>query len=133
MDHLSGMDAAFLHLETPEMPMHVGSLMVLDLPQGQSEDFFERVKEHVGRRLHLARVLQRKLALMPFELANPVWVDDEDLDLEHHVRQIMVPRPGSVEQVERLVGRLHSSLLDRSRPLWEMVVITGLARIFHEQ
>jgi diacylglycerol O-acyltransferase / wax synthase len=126
MDHLSGMDAAFLHLETPEMPMHVGSLMVLDVPKGQSEDFFEHVKDHVGRRLHLARVFQRKLALMPFELANPVWVDDEDVDLEHHVRQIMVPRPGSPEQVERLIGRLHSSLLDRSRPLWEMVVITGL-------
>ncbi|HJV69617.1 wax ester/triacylglycerol synthase family O-acyltransferase [Ideonella sp.] len=127
MDHLSGMDASFLHLETPEMPMHVGSLLVLDLPEGYTGDFYEDVKRHVATRLHLAKVFQRKLALMPFELANPVWVDDEDLDLDHHIRHIIVPRPGTREQLERLVGRLHSPLLDRSRPLWEMVVIEGLA------
>ncbi len=127
MDHLSGMDASFLHLETPEMPMHVGSLMVMDLPEGHAGDFYEDVKRHVAKRLHLARVFQRKLALMPFELANPVWVDDEDLDIDHHIRHIIVPRPGTREQLERLVGRLHSPLLDRSRPLWGMVVIEGLA------
>lgn len=126
MDHLSGMDASFLHLETPEMPMHVGSLMVLDLPEGHDGDFYEDVKRHVGTRLHLAKVFQRKLALMPFDLANPVWVDDEDLDIDHHIRHVIMPRPGTPEQLERLVGRLHSSLLDRSRPLWEMVVIEGL-------
>jgi diacylglycerol O-acyltransferase / wax synthase len=126
MDHLSGMDASFLHLETPEMPMHVGSLMVLDLPDGHTGDFYEDVKQHVAKRMHLARVFQRKLALMPFELANPVWVDDEDLDIDHHIRHIIVPRPGTREQLERLVGRLHSPLLDRSRPLWELVVIEGL-------
>lgn len=127
MNHLSGMDASFLHLETPEMPMHVGSLMVLDLPEGHAGDFYEDVKSHVATRLHLAKVFQRKLALMPFELANPVWVDDEDLDIDHHIRHIIVPRPGTREQLERLVSRLHSPLLDRSRPLWEMVVIEGLA------
>lgn len=127
MHHLSGMDAAFLHLETPEMPMHVGSLLLLDLPQGHAGDFYEDVKAHVGRRLHLARVFQRKLALMPFELTNPVWVDDEDVDLDHHVRHVMLPRPGTHEQLEKMVGRLQSPLLDRSRPLWEMVVISGLA------
>lgn len=127
MNHLSGMDASFLHLETPEMPMHVGSLMVLDLPEGYVGDFYENVKTHVGKRLHLAKVFQRKLALMPFELANPVWVDDEDLDIDHHIRHLIVPRPGTREQLERLVSRLHSPLLDRSRPLWEMVVIEGLA------
>lgn len=127
MDHLSGMDASFLHLETPEMPMHVGSLMVLDLPAGYAGDFYEDVKHHVSTRLHLASVFQRKLALMPFELANPVWVEDEDLDIDHHIRHIMMPRPGTPEQLERLVGRLHSPLLDRSRPLWEIAVIEGLA------
>jgi WS/DGAT/MGAT family acyltransferase len=127
MDHLSGMDASFLHMETPEMPMHVGSLMVLDLPAGYTGDFFEDVKRHVSQRLHLASVFQRKLALMPFELANPVWVDDEDLDIDHHIRHIIMPRPGTPDQLERLVARLHSPLLDRSRPLWELVVIEGLA------
>jgi len=126
MDHLSGMDAAFLHLETPEMPMHVSSLLVLELPPGNEGDFYEDVKQHVARRLHLAKVFQRKLALMPFELTNPVWVDDEDVDLDHHIRHTVMPRPGTHEQLEKLIGRLHSPLLDRSRPLWEMVVIEGL-------
>ena len=126
MKHLSGMDASFLHLETPEMPMHVGSLQLLDLPAGYEGDFYEDVKRYMASRMHLAEVFQRKLALMPFELANPVWVDDEDLDLDYHVRHVILPRPGTHAQLEQYVARLHSSLLDRSRPLWEIYVIEGL-------
>jgi WS/DGAT/MGAT family acyltransferase len=125
MQHLSGLDASFLYLETPEMPMHVGSLQLLDLPEGYLGDFYDNVREHIARRMHLAPLFQRKLALMPFELANPVWVDDEDVDLDYHVRRVSLSRPGSMLQLEQMVGRLHSSLLDRSRPLWEFYVIEG--------
>ena len=126
MIHLSGMDASFLHLETPEMPMHVGSLQIADLPEGYAGDYYEDVKRWMATRMHLASVFQRKLALMPFDLANPVWVDDEDIDLDYHVRHVILPRPGTLEQLEKYVARLHSSLLDRSRPLWEIYVIEGL-------
>ena len=126
MDHLSGMDASFLHLETPESPMHVGSLQLVDLPPGYEGDFAEDAKKYLSGRLHLASVFVRKLAMMPFDLANPVWVDDGDLDLDHHIRHVIMPRPGTMAQLERLVGRLHSTLLDRSRPLWEMYIIEGL-------
>jgi diacylglycerol O-acyltransferase len=126
MDHLSGMDASFLHLETPESPMHVGSLQLIDLPPGYEGDFAEDAKKYLSGRLHLASVFVRKLAMMPFDLANPVWVDDDDLDLDHHIHHVIMPRPGTLAQLERLVGRLHSSLLDRSRPLWEMHIIEGL-------
>ena len=126
MDHLSGMDASFLHLETPESPMHVGSLQLIDLPPGYEGDFAEDAKKYLSGRLHLASVFVRKLAMMPFDLANPVWVDDDDLDLDHHIHHVIMPRPGTMAQLERLVGRLHSSLLDRSRPLWEMHIIEGL-------
>ena len=126
MNHLSGMDASFLHLETPEMPMHVGSLQIADLPDGYEGDYYEDVKRWMASRMHLASVFQRKLALMPFDLANPVWVDDEDVDLDYHVRHVILPRPGTMEQLEKYVARLHSSLLDRSRPLWEIYVIEGL-------
>lgn len=126
MDHLSGMDATFLHIETPEMPMHVGGLCIVQLPDGYSGDFWQDVKAHIGRCLHLALVFTRKLALMPFELANPVWVDDDDVDLDYHVRRVVLAKPGTRAQLETLVGRLHSTLLDRSRPLWEIVVIEGL-------
>jgi diacylglycerol O-acyltransferase / wax synthase len=126
MKHLSGLDALFLHLESPEMPMHVGSLNVLDLPPGYSGDFYEDAKARVAERMHLAELFTRKLALMPFDLANPVWVPDDDIDLDYHVRHVSLPKPGSNRQLQQYVARLHSSLLDRSRPLWEFFVIDGL-------
>ena len=126
MNHLSGMDASFLHFETPEMPMHVGSRQIVDLPEGYAGDYCEDVKRDVAGRMHLADVFQRKLALMPFELANPVWADDEDLDIDYHVRPVILLRPGTWVQLERYVARLHSGLLERSRPLWETCVIEGL-------
>jgi WS/DGAT/MGAT family acyltransferase len=126
MHHLSSLDASFLHFETPETPMHVGSLMILELPPGYKGDYYEDAKATIGNRLHLSAVLTRKLAQMPFELAEPVWIEDDDVDLDYHVRSLTLRRPGSMDQLQQLIGRLHSSLLDRSRPLWEMYVIEGL-------
>ena len=126
MDHLSGLDATFLYLETPENPMHVGSVHVYELPPGYEGDFVEDVRRHIGSRMHLAPVFERKLLDMPFELANPVWIHDEHIDLEYHIRSTVLPKPGTREQLDKLVGRLHSNLLDRSRPLWEFYVIEGL-------
>ena len=126
MKHLSGLDASFLHLETPEMPMHVGALHLLDLPAGLHGEYIDAVKRHIADRMHLATVFGKKLALMPFDIANPVWVDDDDVDLDYHIRQVSLPKPGTQAQLEAYVGRLHSSLLDRSRPLWEFYVFSGL-------
>ena len=127
MHHLSGLDAAFLYLETPETPMHVASLHVYELPEGYEGDFVEDVRRHIAGRLHMAPVFRRVLVNMPFELANPVWAIENDVDLEYHIRSTVLPKPGSRAQLDRLIGRLHSSLLDRSRPLWEFYVIEGLA------
>ena len=126
MDHLSGLDATFLYMETPETPMHVGGLNIYELPAGYEGDFLDNLREHIARRMHLAPVFRRKLVNMPFELANPIWVADDDLDLEYHIRSTVLPKPGTRAQLDKLVGRLHSSLLDRSRPLWEFYVIEGL-------
>lgn len=127
MDHLSTVDASFLHLETPETPMHVGSLMLFELPEGYTGDYYDDVKALIGQRMHLCSLFHRKLAQMPFELADPVWIDDPDVDLDYHVRSVSLRKPGSMAQLEVLIARLHSSLLDRSRPLWEVYVIEGLA------
>lgn len=126
MKHLSGLDSAFLHLESPEMPMHIGSLNVLDLPDGYVGDFYEDTKANIQKRMHLAEIFTRKLALMPLDISNPVWVEDEDIDLDYHIRHVTLPKPGSNRQLQQYVARLHSSLLDRSRPLWEFFVIDGL-------
>lgn len=126
MKQLSGLDAAFLHLELPEMPMHIGALHLFDLPEGYRGDFYEEVKAHVASRMHLARLFTKKLAHLPLDFANPVWVEDDEVDLDYHVQRVMLPRPGTMVQLEAVAARLHSHLLDRSRPLWEFHVIEGL-------
>jgi diacylglycerol O-acyltransferase / wax synthase len=126
MNHLTSIDASFLHVESPETPMHVGSLMLLELPAGYSGDYYDDVKAVIAERLPRVQAFNRKLAPMPFELADPLWVEDPEIDLDYHVRHQTLRKPGTRVQLEQLVGRLHSSLLDRSRPLWEIYVIEGL-------
>lgn len=69
MKHLSGMDASVLHLETTEIPKHVGGMHTLELAAGYRGDFYEDFKRHSANRLHSSQVFKRKLALMPFELS----------------------------------------------------------------
>ena len=126
MKALSGVDGAFLHLETPETPMHVGSLHLFDLPSGYAGDFHDDIKRQMRKRLHLAPVFTRRLAPMPLQLANPVWVEEDRVDLDYHVQRLTLPCPGTQAQLEDCAGELHSQLLDRSRPLWRLAVIDGL-------
>ena len=124
--HLSAIDAGFLYLETPEMPMHVGALYLLKPPAHGTDNYVAEYKAMIESRMHLAPLFTHKLANMPFDLANPVWIEDDDIDIDYHIRQVTLTKPGTMEQLEKLIGRLHSSLLDRSRPLWEFFIIDGL-------
>ncbi len=126
MKPLSGLDGMFLHLETPATPMHVGSLSLLEPPASYRGDFCKAVERLYARRLPLALVLSRKLAAMPLQLANPIWVQVDDVDMKYHIQRVVLPRPGTQEQLEECVGRLHSILLDRARPLWMVYIIEGL-------
>lgn len=126
MKHLSALDALFLHLETPETPMHVGSLMLLARPKG-GKDVFTAIRDHIARRLHLAPVFTRKLGPMPLAVANPVWLPAGRIDLDYHFRRLTLLKPGTQAQLEEAVARLHAGMLDRDRPLWQFTVIEGLA------
>ncbi|WP_426106167.1 WS/DGAT/MGAT family O-acyltransferase [Massilia sp. TSP1-1-2] len=126
MKHLSALDATFLHLETLDMPMHVGALHLLDLPAGLKGEYIDALKRHIQKRMHLAAVFGKKLVFMPLDIANPVWVDAGDVDLDYHIGQVSLPAPGTQLQLETCVARLHAGLLDRSRPLWEFYLIGGL-------
>jgi diacylglycerol O-acyltransferase / wax synthase len=126
MKRLSGLDGMFLHLETREAPMHVGSLALLDLPKGYRGDFLKDVKRLYSRRIPLAPVLSRTLLELPLHMANPVWVQAESIDLDAHIRRIVLPKPGTQAQLEDCVGQLHSIPLDRTRPLWSVCIIEGL-------
>ena len=126
MQPLSGLDALFLQLESPEMPMHVGSLSLLELPAGYRGDFVEDLRQLIAARLHLAPAFRRRLVAMPLGLANPAWLRTRDVDLAHHIRRVTLPRPGTLAQLHACVGRLHAQRLARDRPLWQLFVIDGL-------
>lgn len=129
MKHLSALDAVFLQLETPATPMHVGSLMLLDPPKrkGSRADAFASIRDHLGGRMHLAPVFSRKLAFIPGDIANPIWLEGERPDVGHHVRRHTLPKPGTPAQLEAAVAKLHEGMLERDRPLWQFTVIDGLA------
>lgn len=127
MKTLSGLDGAFLHLETEATPMHVASLHRFDPPAGRRIDFLAEIRRQLRRRLSLAPVLTRRLAPMPLQLANPVWVEDRAIDVDQHVTGLVLPAPGGQRELEDCVAALHSQLLDRQRPLWHITVIEGLA------
>ena len=125
MDRLSALDASFLYGETPESPMHVAGLAIFSSsPAGT--DVFAMFRDHLKSRLHLVPFFERKLALAPIQLDHPVWVHDDNLDFDYHFRHTSLPKPGTQEQLEKLVARLHMILLDRARPLWQYYVIEGL-------
>lgn len=126
MKQLPGLDASFLHLETPQMPMHVGALHNFELPAGYSGDFLADMRSHMAQRLVLTPALRQKLVKMPLNLSNPVWIDAEP-DLEQHIVGIALPKGSGQAELEAQVGRLHPVLLDRSRPLWKFHVFSGLA------
>jgi diacylglycerol O-acyltransferase / wax synthase len=124
---LTGLDGVFLDLETPATPMHVGSVHLFARPEGRERDFYLAVRRLLAGGTRVAPVLGRRLAEVPLHLAHPVWVEGEEIDLDFHVRRVRVPAPGDQAALEDCVAELHSQLMDRSRPLWTIYVLEGLA------
>ncbi len=126
MKTLSGLDASFLYLECAEMPMHVGSLHVYELPEGFSGSFHQAVQVHVAARLHLVPLFNQQLAPMPLNVGHPSWVRAEAVDLDLHVRRAATKKL-SVLEVQAQCAQLHAQLLERSRPLWEFHIFDRVA------
>ncbi|MBB4843681.1 diacylglycerol O-acyltransferase [Paucibacter oligotrophus] len=121
---LTPMDAAFLLLERRRLPMHVAGLYIFSPPPGSAADHVKRLYERW--RGHLQ-------AEPPFNLhpeghmSGWAWQTDEAFDVDYHLRHLALPEPGRIRELLALVSRLHGTLLDRSRPLWEVYLIEGLA------
>jgi diacylglycerol O-acyltransferase len=127
MQQLTGLDAAFLAIETPTVYGHVGSICILD-PSTSVEPFtLEHVTKVVQSRLHLIPPFRRRLVEVPFGVDQPYWIEDPDFDIEFHVRELALPAPGDNRQLAEQAARLHARPLDRRRPLWELYLIYGLA------
>jgi diacylglycerol O-acyltransferase len=125
MQQLSGLDAAFLAMENTAVTGHVGSLCLLDTADAPVD--LERLTRLMTERLPFIPVLRQRLVEVPLGLDQPYWVDEPGFDLEFHLREIALPAPGNDRQLHEQVARLHARALDRSRPMWEMYLISGLA------
>jgi diacylglycerol O-acyltransferase len=132
MQPLEGLDAAFLALETTNNHLHVAAVLVLDPPEGRRSLFspstrFTQIRRVFEQRVHLVPQLRQRAVRVPFGLYHPVWVDDPEFNLDDHVRRASIPAPGGPRELDELVAEVMGQPLDPERPLWEMVVVEGLA------
>jgi WS/DGAT/MGAT family acyltransferase len=128
MKRLSLMDAGFLLAESRETPMHVAGLHLFTLPRGANEQtFLHGLADGLKSAHSFQPPFGDKLKLGRLGLLGPAyWEEDQSLDLDYHIRHSALPKPGRYRELFALVSRLHGTLLDRNRPLWEMHLIEGL-------
>jgi WS/DGAT/MGAT family acyltransferase len=129
MQRLTGLDAAFLALETPAAHMQVMGTAVVDpstIPDDTFDSFYERVRALLEARLDLVPPLRHRLVEVPFGLHVPSWVEDPDFDICYHLRRAALPAPGGQRELSAFVADVASRPLDRSKPLWEAYVVEGL-------
>ena len=126
MRQLSGVDAAFLAVETPRWPMHVASVTIFDPSRVEGGYSVERLKQTLRERLHRLPPFRQRAVETPLGLARPYWVEDPEFDIDYHVRRIALPSPGGRRELSELACELYRQLLDRRRPLWEWWVVEGL-------
>jgi diacylglycerol O-acyltransferase / wax synthase len=121
-DRLSPLDASFLHIEDDVSHMHIGSVAIFEGPQPAFTD----IVSMVGAKLALVPRYRQVVKFVPFELGRPVWADDPHFSIAYHLRHTALPRPGSDDELRKLVGRVMSQQLDRTKSLWEIWVVEGL-------
>ncbi len=117
MQRLSGLDASFLYLETSSQPMHVCSIIELDtstVPGGYS---FDGLRDALALRIKAIPAFREKLANSPLNLDHPVWVDDEEFNIDRHLHRIAVPAPGGRAELSEICGHIAQTPLDRGRSL----------------
>ncbi len=124
---LSGLDAAFLSLETPSTPMNMVGTLLLDPSSARGGYSYERLRRVMEERLSRLPPFRRRLAAVPFGLDHPVWIDDPDFRVRSHFHRVGAPAPGSERILGDLVAQIAAQPLDRTRPLWEVWVVEALA------
>ncbi|OBB42325.1 wax ester/triacylglycerol synthase family O-acyltransferase [Mycobacterium sp. 852002-51961_SCH5331710] len=128
MKRLSGWDAILLYTETPTVHMHTLKLAVIDLSELGDRAFgIDEFRQVIHGRLYKLDPFRYELVDIPFKFHHPMWRENCEVDLEYHVRPWRVDSPGGRRQLDEAIGQIASTPLDRSRPLWEMYFIEGLA------
>ncbi|MGP4056940.1 WS/DGAT/MGAT family O-acyltransferase [Mycobacterium sp. 4D054] len=127
MRRLNGMDAMLLYSETPNLHTHTLKVAVIDASGYDGDYGFDAFRRTVARRLHLLDPLRYRLVDIPWRLHHPMWLEDCPVDLDYHLRRVQVPAPGRRRELDRVIGEIASTPLDRSKPLWEFHFAEGMA------
>jgi diacylglycerol O-acyltransferase len=127
MERLSGLDASFLYAESSTVPLNVCSVVELDTSTMPGGYTFDRFHDDLALRIKAWPEFRAKLADSQLNLDHPVWVEDKDFDLSRHLQRIDLPSPGGRRELAEVCGHLAAAQLDRSKPVWEMWVIEGVA------
>lgn len=123
LERLTAFDTSFLANEKGNGHMAIGALLMFDGPPPDHEDFLT----HIRSRVHMLPRLRQRLAYPPLRLGTPFWIDHPEFDVHQHVRRVRLPEPGAERQFQELVGELLAPALDRSKPLWELILVEGFA------
>jgi diacylglycerol O-acyltransferase / wax synthase len=124
MLRVTSLDAAMLYAETREMPMHTMGVVILE--PAADEPLLKVMRRVFEERMHLLAPLRRRVVAGPLELGDPHWIEDPAFDLDNHLRRAAIPSPGSMRELAEFVGDFANRLLERSKPLWEMVFVEGV-------
>jgi diacylglycerol O-acyltransferase len=126
VERLTAADAWFLYVEGPTLPVHVTGLLILDPATSATGFSFERMRQHIAGRLDVTPELRRRLVEVPLAIDHPCWIEDPAFELDQHVHHLVLPGVDSSTELARFIGDFASSRLDRTRPLWDLVVVEGL-------
>jgi WS/DGAT/MGAT family acyltransferase len=124
MRRVTSLDAAMLYAETREMPLHTLGVVILEPSPGEPP--FQVMRRVFEERIHLLAPLRRRVVQGPLELGDPHWIEAPAFDLDDHLRHAAIPAPGSMRELAEFVGDFAGRLLERSKPLWEVVLVEGL-------
>ena len=127
MDRLTPEDAWFLYLEGPTVHLHVTGLLLLDPSTAPGGFSFDKLKRYIAGRLDLMPMLRQRLVEAPLAIDHPSWIDDAAFDVADHVHRHVLTGTGSMDELAAFVGEFASTKLDRTRPLWDLVLVEGLA------
>src|SRR5216683_1081233 len=123
VDRMSPLDASFLHIEDDGVShMHIASVGIFEGPEPR----FDEIVSMIKGKLPLVPRYRQVVRSVPLDLGRPVWVDDPHFNIAYHLRHTALPAPGGEAELRRLVGRVMSQPLDRTKPLWEIWIVQGL-------
>ncbi len=124
MHRLSGQDASFLYTETPTVLMHTIKVQIFETHYQRTD--YDALRERLKAALDLVPMLRQRVMFVPMNLHHPVLVDDPEFDLDSHIYRAALPAPGGMRELHDMVSQIMCHRLDRSRPMWELWILTGL-------